>query len=249
MVTIDGRGGNRAAVAQANAAANARALAGWSLRRFGIAGRKLFDEQLGDLGLLDLEIGLALEHLAHLEPVLLLVALRAGRPDGGTARGVEQTELDADRVGDFAHDAAEGVDFAHQVSLGNAADGRIAGHLRDQIDVEREQRGAQPHARGSHGGFAAGMAGADNDYVVLFGVLQTATLSGMIPVPARAGSAAARGESAFRTSTDNNISSSPVPRKVYPVKPGSVPGGNIAGTSTLKPLQITSGWSRPSGLR
>ena len=110
--------------------------------------------------------GSALEHLAHLQAVLLLVALRAGRPHGRAARGVQQAELDADGVGDLAHDAAEGVDFADEVSLGDAADGGIAGHLRDEIDVQGEERGAQAHAGGGHRGLASGMAGADHDYVV-----------------------------------------------------------------------------------
>ena len=122
-----------------------------------------------DFGLLDEEIGLRLEHFAHFYAVLLLVALRAGRPDGRAARSVEQAELDADGVGDFAHDAAEGVDFAHKMALGDAADGRIAGHLRDEIEVQREEGGAQAHARGGDGGFAAGMSGSDDDDIVLFG--------------------------------------------------------------------------------
>jgi hypothetical protein len=84
------------------------------------------------------QVGLGLEHLAHLEAILLLVALRTRRPDSRSARGIQQAELDADCVGDFAHDATQGIDFAHQVSFGDAADGGIARHLRDEIDVERE---------------------------------------------------------------------------------------------------------------
>ncbi len=95
----------------------------------------------------------------------------ARRPDGRAARSIQQAELDADRVGDFAHDAAEGVDFADQMSLGDAADGGIAGHLRDQVDVQRVERGLQAHAGRGHGGFASGMSGADHDYVELFGEL------------------------------------------------------------------------------
>ena len=98
----------------------------------------------------------------------MLVALGAGRPDGGAARSVEQAKLDADGVGDLSHDAAEGVDFADEMSFGDAADGGIAGHLRDQIDIERVERGLQAHARGGHGGFASGVAGADHDYVEMF---------------------------------------------------------------------------------
>ena len=116
-----------------------------------------------------MQAGLGLEHLAHLHAVELLVALGARAPDGGAARGVEQAELDADGVGDLAHDAAQGVDFAHQVALGHAADGRIAAHLRDQVEVHGDERGLQAHARGGHGGFAAGVAGAHHDDIVLFG--------------------------------------------------------------------------------
>ncbi len=54
------------------------------------------------------------------------------------------------------------------MSLGNAADGGIAGHLRDEIDIEREEGGLQAHSGGSHGRLASGMAGADHNYVELF---------------------------------------------------------------------------------
>jgi hypothetical protein len=47
------------------------------------------------------------------------------------------------------------------MALGDPADGWVAGHLRDEVHVEGEERGAQAHARGGSRGFAAGMAGAD----------------------------------------------------------------------------------------
>jgi hypothetical protein len=87
--------------------------------------------------------------------------LGAGAPDGGAARGVEETELDAAAVGDFAHDAAEGVDFADEMTFGYAADGGVAGHLCDEVEVEGEESGAEAHARGGGGGFATSMAGTD----------------------------------------------------------------------------------------
>jgi transcriptional antiterminator Rof (Rho-off) len=121
--------------------------------------------------LLDLQIRLRLQHFAHLEAISLLVALRARRPHSRAARSVQQTELDADRIGDLAHDPAERIDFADQVSLGDAADRRIAGHLRNQVDVERVERGLQSHARRGHCRFAPGMACADHDYVELFSKL------------------------------------------------------------------------------
>ena len=116
-----------------------------------------------------MEAGLGLEDFAHFYAVKLLVALGAGGPDGGAAGGVEQAELDADGVGDLAHDAAEGVDFADQMALGDAADGGVAAHLGDEVEVHGDEGGFEAHARGGHGGFAAGVAGADYGYIVLFG--------------------------------------------------------------------------------
>ncbi len=119
--------------------------------------------------MLDAEVGLGLENLLHFDAVLLLVTLGAGRPDGGAARGVEQAELDADGVGDLGHDAAESVDLANDVSLGDAADGGVAGHLGDEIGVESEEGGAEAHARRGHGSLTAGMSGADYGDVEMFG--------------------------------------------------------------------------------
>jgi hypothetical protein len=43
--------------------------------------------------------------------------------------------------------------------------------LRNQVDVESEQGGLEAHARGGHGGLAAGMSGANDYNVELFGEL------------------------------------------------------------------------------
>ncbi len=47
--------------------------------------RQFFDNDLHHFRLLDMQIRLRLQHLAHLQPVLLLVALRSGRPHGRPA--------------------------------------------------------------------------------------------------------------------------------------------------------------------
>src|SRR5262249_27167408 len=59
-------------------------------------------------------------------------------------------------------------DLADEMALGDPAHGGIAGHLRDQVHVERKQGSLQTHAGRSHGGLAAGMTGADYQYVVVF---------------------------------------------------------------------------------
>ncbi len=127
-----------------------------------------FQNHIRDFGLLDFQIRLRFEHFAHLQAIGLLIALGTRRPDGGAARSIEETELDADGVGDLAHDAAERVDFADEMSLGDAADGGIAGHLGDEIDVQCVKGSLQAHAGGSHGGLASGMTGADHDHVEMF---------------------------------------------------------------------------------
>ena len=51
--------------------------------------------------------------------------------------------------------AAERVDFAHDVPLAGAADGRVARHERDGVQAQREQEGGKAHARTGERGFAA----------------------------------------------------------------------------------------------
>ena len=115
------------------------------------AGWGLFDEKANDLCLLEEEVGLGFEVLLHADAVEGFVALGARAPDGGAAAGVEETELDADGVCDEAHDAAEGVDFTDEVALGDAADGGVAGHLGDEIEIEGEESRAETHAGGCRG--------------------------------------------------------------------------------------------------
>ena len=129
----------------------------------------VLDRERGDLGLLDAQVGFLLEHLAHARAVEFLVHLRARGPDGGSAAGIEQAELDADRIGDFGHDAAEGVDFADEVTFGDASDGGVAGHLRDEVQVHGDHGGAESHAGAGSRGFATGVAGADDHDLVAFG--------------------------------------------------------------------------------
>ena len=63
----------------------------------------------------------------------------------GRALGaVEHAELDAGGVDDLAHLAAEGVDLADDLPLGDAADGRVAAHLGDGVGIHREQAVRSP---------------------------------------------------------------------------------------------------------
>ncbi len=85
-----------------------------------------------------------------------------GDQTAGPRGCVQQAELDADGVGDFAHDAAERVNLADEVAFGDASDGGVAGHLRDEVDVEGVEGGLEAHASAGDGGFAASVSGADD---------------------------------------------------------------------------------------
>jgi hypothetical protein len=48
-----------------------------------------------------------------------------------------------------------------------SSDGGVARHLGDGIKVHREETGGQAHACRCQGRLAAGVSGADDDYVVI----------------------------------------------------------------------------------
>src|SRR5581483_5528719 len=131
----------------------------------------VFKDQIRHFGLLDLQVRLRFEEFPHLQAISLLVALGAGGPDSWAARSVQQAKLDADGIGNLAHDSAERIDFAYEMPFRDSAHGGIAGHLRDQIDVQSVERRLQAHARASDSGLAAGMTGSDDNDVELFGEL------------------------------------------------------------------------------
>ena len=124
-----------------------------------------FDEQIFNDFLAESEVGLRFDDAFHFLLVGFFVGLGARAVHRGAFAAVEQAELDAGGIDGLAHGAAEGVDFANDLSLGDAADGWVTAHLRDGVAVGGEQRGACSHARCGECGFATGMTGADNEHV------------------------------------------------------------------------------------
>ena len=105
--------------------------------------------------------GTALERSRTHVAVAPLVRLRPRRPHGRAAAAVQQLELDAGRVDGLAHQAAERIDFAHQVTLGRAADRRIAGHVPDGAVRQRADRDRAAKPRRGPRGLDARVTGAD----------------------------------------------------------------------------------------
>ena len=75
------------------------------------------------------------------------IRLRTEGMDGGPFARVEHAGLDERIVDGPAHFAAERVNLAHQMPLARAADGGVAGHEGDGVQIEREQQRIKPHAR------------------------------------------------------------------------------------------------------
>ena len=101
----------------------------------------------------------------HGELVHFLIRLRARRVHGRSLGAVEHAELDGAGVDHLGHFAAQRVDLADDLSLGDAADGGIATHLRHGIGVHGQQRGAQTEPGRRQSRLGAGVAGADDDHV------------------------------------------------------------------------------------
>ena len=113
------------------------------------------------------EVGLFFAEAFDFGLVGFFVGLCAGAVHGGTFAAVEHAELDAGGIDGAAHRAAQGVDFADDLSLGDAADGRVAAHLADGIEVGRQECGLGPHARRRQCRFRARMSAADHQNVVV----------------------------------------------------------------------------------
>ncbi len=128
-------------------------------------GRPSGDDHLGDDALEKSQIRHNLEPSLHGQPVDSFVALGPGRLDRSAPAAVEEPELDARLIGEKAHQASESIYLPDEMALGQAADGRIAGHLGDGLEVDGHERGPEAHGARCRGRFAAGMPGSDHDDV------------------------------------------------------------------------------------
>ncbi len=137
---------------------------------FAIHGLDPFDagvvqEKIGGLGFDHAEICDVPDRRLHRLPVEFSVGLRPWAAHGGAFRAVQNAKLNACFVRDAAHEPVEGVDFAHEMALAEAADGGIAGHCADHREGERDESGPCAHPRGRRRRLAAGMAAAHHDHV------------------------------------------------------------------------------------
>ena len=124
------------------------------------------DLDVVDPGGQDLEVRLLGQQGLDRLAIELAVGLGAGAADGRALGKIEHPELDAAAVDRPGHDAVEGVDLAHQVALGEAADGGIAGHFADLGRIVGHQQGPGAEARSRRGRFGPRVTAADHHDIV-----------------------------------------------------------------------------------
>ncbi len=125
-------------------------------------------EQIGYQTLSETKVGCRLERAPHLDSIQSSISLRTRRLDRGPTRTIQQTELNAGAIDDARHDSAERIDFSNEMSFADSADRGIAGHLSDQIQVERQERSVRAQTRSGGRSFTAGMSGANHDHIKNF---------------------------------------------------------------------------------
>jgi hypothetical protein len=117
----------------------------------------LRDDQLDTAHLQQIEYSATIQPSVRLDP---------RPPNRGTLAPVEHAPMDCRAIGGARHQTIENVQLADQVTLADAADRRVAGHLPDVFAPKRDQSdaGAAP-SRGGRG-FTAGVAGPDDKNIV-----------------------------------------------------------------------------------
>ena len=101
----------------------------------------------------------------HALVVAALVHLGPEGVDRGALARVQHAHLDQGVVGGQAHLPAHGVQLPDQVALAGTADGGVAGHHADAVQVQGEQSRLEAHPHRGQGRLAAPVPGADHHAV------------------------------------------------------------------------------------
>ena len=97
----------------------------------------------------------------------MTVALRTWAPHGRTFRAVEHAELDGAFVGHNSHLSTQSINFTHNLTLGNAAYGRIAAHLCYLVHIHSDKQRFRSQIGRSGCCFTAGVTGTYHYYIVV----------------------------------------------------------------------------------
>ncbi len=128
-------------------------------------------QQIFDTLLQQAQPGLRFQHPTNGLAVEHPVCLRPRGTDRWSLAGIERAKVDARAVRGACHGAAERIDLPRQVTLADTADGRIAAHLPERIEIVGQQQRACAGSRRGESRLGSGVASAHHDAVELFGIV------------------------------------------------------------------------------
>ena len=152
---------------QVNAGGNYHRLAGDSLTGHGSHGTDpvIFYFNGLDFPLTHQQMRLGHQGTAHAVLICLLVCLRTQGVDSRPFAGVQHTALQESVVNSQCHFAAKRIQLPHQMSLGTAADDRVAGHQRYAVHVKGNEHRINAHASSGQCRLTACVTAADHHQV------------------------------------------------------------------------------------
>ena len=131
------------------------------------ANSSLFNDDFCGFVLPHIQVGRIFQPASPFLDEARAVTLCPWAPHGRSFRTVQHAELYGAGVRHFARAAAECIYFADNLSFRDAADGRVAAHLRYLVHVHRDEAGTCAQQRGGSGSLASGVSCAhDNDVIV-----------------------------------------------------------------------------------
>jgi len=97
----------------------------------------------------------------------LTVHLRPGGANRWPFPRIELPELNPRLIGRLGHLSAQGIDLFDEMAFAQPADGRVAGHIPDLIDVLSDEEGRVPHPGAGQGSLNPGMTSSYHNDVVI----------------------------------------------------------------------------------
>src|SRR5262245_3855434 len=137
-----------------------RNLAG--VRRFDTSNPAVLEDQVVGFGLDDLEVWNSADRGLHRNRVKLAVGLGTWATHSGSLAAVQDPELDSAKVRDATHETVKRIDFPHQMTLAQPANGGIARHRSNSCGPMGTQSRAGTLAGGRSRGFTAGVAASNH---------------------------------------------------------------------------------------
>ncbi len=126
----------------------------------------VFYKNCSGLGLFTVKVFLSLAYSLDSRLVGFFVALCARCPNRRSLLCVKHSKLEASHVGCTAHLATQRINLPDQMSFCQSADGWIARHLSNSVEVDCEKQSFATHSCGGQCRLNAGMASPDDDHII-----------------------------------------------------------------------------------